>query len=64
MTPQEIRRITLEEYIEANGGMASFLDGLHSFAKANGFDWLRELQSMMTDVEHKASLFSRLGVRP
>lgn len=62
MTPQELRRVTLEEYIEANGGMASFLEGLNEFAKVNGFHWLRNLQEMMTDVEHRARLFGRLRV--
>jgi hypothetical protein len=64
MTPQELRRVTLEEYIEANGGMASFLEGLNDFARENGFDWIDALRRMMTDVEYRARLFRRLGVTP
>lgn len=61
-TERELRNVTLEEYIEANGGMLSFLEGLNDFAKENGLDWLRELQSMMTDVERKAQFFGRMRV--
>jgi hypothetical protein len=58
----ELRRVTLEEYIEANGGLAEFLEGLNDFAKVNGLDWVRPLQDMMTDVERRARLFQRIGV--
>ena len=53
-TPQDIRKITFEEYIEANGGLASFLEELNTFAKSNGLDWTHELQQMMSDVEYRA----------
>lgn len=61
---QRLRRVTLEEYIEANGSMASFLNGMAEFAEANGFDWNGELNQMMNDVEQRARLFARLGVTP
>jgi len=62
MTTRNLQNVTIEEYIEANGGMASFLEGLNDFAKANGFDWLRELRFMMDDVERRAMMFRRIGV--
>jgi len=62
MAERKLSNVTIEEYIEANGGMLSFLEGLNQFAKENGLDWLRELQFMMSDVERKAQFFGRMGV--
>ncbi len=58
--PRKLNNVTIEEYIEANGGMLSFLEGLNDFAKDNGMDWLREIQFMMADAERRARFFSRM----
>ncbi len=58
--PRKLTTVTIEEYIEANGGMLSFLEGFNDFAKENGMDWLREIQYMMNEAERKARFFSRM----
>lgn len=53
----EPRRITLEEYIEANGTLGDFLEGLAEFAKDHGLDWKQDLERMYVEIEHKARVF-------
>ncbi len=60
---RKLSNVTLEEYIEANGGLLSFLEGLNDFARDNGLDWKNELSRMMSDVERRARFFSRMQVR-
>lgn len=62
MNAQDLRKVTLEEYIEANGGLLSFLEDLVAFAKEHGLDWTSECQRMMTDVEYRARFFRRMGI--
>ena len=62
MTERKLRNVTLEEYIEANGGLLRFLEGLIDFAKEHGMDWRRHTQLMYDEAERKAAMFRRIGL--
>lgn len=54
-----LKHVTLEEYILANGGIGSFLEGLGEFWRRQGFD-MKPLRDMAQDADHKARLFRDL----
>lgn len=57
---RKLNLVTIEEYIEENGGLLSFLRGLDELARKNGFNWEHELSRMLSDVEYRAKSIYRI----